>query len=96
MDHLLRTKEEVEDPPVTEQIPEHYRRRLAEIKQKTRDIQEQKRQNVDQMMDRDLDPELHDALLDNLSLLLQLERGLNELKLMYLCLIEHNIIKYAD
>jgi hypothetical protein len=47
-------------------------------------------------MDRDLDPELHDALLDNLSLLLQLERGLNELKLMYLCLIEHNIIIYAD
>jgi hypothetical protein len=56
MDHFLQTKEEVEDKdededaPSTQQIPEHYRRRLDEINQERRDIQEQNRQTVDQMM----------------------------------------------
>ncbi len=56
MDHFLQTKEEVEDKdededaPSTQQIPEHYRRRLDEINQERRDIQEQNRQTVNQMM----------------------------------------------
>jgi hypothetical protein len=56
MDHFLQTNEEVEgkdedeDAPSTQQIPEHYRRRLDEINQERRDIQEQNRQTVDQMM----------------------------------------------
>ena len=56
MDHFLQTKEEVEDKdededaPSTQQIPEHYKRRLDEINQERRDIQEQNRQTVDQMM----------------------------------------------
>ena len=56
MDPFLKTKEEVEDKdededsPSTQQIPEHYRRRLDEINQERRDIQEQNRQTVDQMM----------------------------------------------
>ncbi len=95
---LLRTEEEVDDDdedaeaPSTEHIPEHYKQRLAEINEERRDILEQRRQTVDWMMDGDLGQELQDALLDNLTLLMQVERWLNDLEIMYFCLIQHEIL----
>ena len=94
---LPRTQEEVDDDDddaealSTEHIPEHYKQRLAEINEERRDILEQKKQTVDRMMDGDLGQDLQDALLDNLTLLMQLERRLNDLEIMYFCLIQHEI-----
>ena len=94
---LPRTQEEVDDDdddaeaPSTEHIPEHFKQRLAEINEERRDILEQKKQTVDRMMDGDLGQDLQDALLDNLTLLMQLERRLNDLEIMYFCLIQHEI-----
>ncbi len=42
-------------------------------------------------MDGDLGQDLQDALLDNLTLLMQLEQRLNDLEIMYFCLIQHEI-----
>ncbi len=86
------TKEkEEEDAPSTEKIPESYSRRLAEIYLEMGDVHQRKSQIVDQMMGRDLEQELQDALFDNLKLLTQVERRLNDLVEMYYCLIEHQI-----
>ncbi len=82
-----KEKEEEEDAPSTEKIPESYSHRLAEMA----DVHQRKSQIVDEMMGRDLKQELQDALFDNLKLLTQVERRLNDLVAMYYCLIEHQI-----
>ena len=84
-------EEEEEDPPSTEKIPESYSRRLAEIYLEMADVPQRKSQIVDEMMGRDLKQELQDALFDNLKLLTQVERRLNDLVALYYCLVKHQI-----
>jgi NTP pyrophosphatase (non-canonical NTP hydrolase) len=86
-----KEEEEEEDPPSTEKIPESYSRRLAEIYLEMADVHQRKSQIVDEMMGRDLKQELQDALFDNLKLLTQVERRLNDLVALYYCLVKHQI-----